>query len=236
MEDVCKSLELKQWWWFRANDTLWRKFLTVKYCQRSHPISKKWASSQSQTWKKMMTNKKEAEIHIQWRLHSGNSSSWWDNWLGTSHLASYSLQGGRPGNITVSEFWSSCTWDIQKLNNIAHAHMIPTILQVPIYHILQVPDKAIWKPTTVGYFTCASAWNVVRKKGPTLLTNRTIWHKKIPFKWSFCLWRSLRNKLPANDKVEVFGPPTVNRCVCCITAQAESVHHIFSIGHFAKTV
>ncbi|XP_019252877.1 PREDICTED: uncharacterized protein LOC109231690 [Nicotiana attenuata] len=108
----------------------------------------------------------------------------------------------------------------------------PTILQIPIYQNSQIPDQPIWKPNASGTFTCASAWEVVRTKRPILVTN----HKKIPFRWSFCLWRALRNKLPTNDRVARFGPPSVNRCVCCINSQAESVDHIFSRGHFAKAV
>ncbi|XP_019258156.1 PREDICTED: uncharacterized protein LOC109236426 [Nicotiana attenuata] len=174
-----------------------------------------WAS-----WKKLAIPQDEGGI--------GNSSFWWDNWLGIGHLASFRIQGGRPGNIQVSHFWDSGSWDIQKLNNIALAHMIPEILQIPISYNPQVLDKPIWKPTATGNFTCSSAWNVVRRSGPKLFINRKIWHKKIPFEWSFCLWRALRNKLPTDDRVAKFGPPTVNRYVCCLGPQAESVDHIFS--------
>ncbi|XP_019227546.1 PREDICTED: uncharacterized protein LOC109208846 [Nicotiana attenuata] len=236
IEDVCRSLEFKQWWWFRTKDSLWSRFLNAKYCQRSHPISKTWNSGQSQAWKRMMYNKKEADVHIQWRLHSGNSSFWWDNWLGTGHLASHRMQGGRPGKIHVSYFWNSGSWDVQKLNSVAPPHMIPAILQTPIAYNPQLPDRPIWKPTTTGNSTCSSAWNVVREKGPLLFINRKIWNKKIPFKWSFCMWRALRNKLPTDDRVARFGPPIVTKCVCCIRTQAESIDHIFSRGHFAKAI
>ncbi|XP_019226274.1 PREDICTED: uncharacterized protein LOC109207745 [Nicotiana attenuata] len=112
IEDVCKSMEFKQWWTFRTKQSLWSSFLLAKYCQRSHPVSKKWNSGQSQTWMKMILNRKEAEHHIQWRLHSGNASFWWDNWLGTGNLASYREGSGRPGNIKVSYFWNAGQWDI----------------------------------------------------------------------------------------------------------------------------
>nr|XP_033513345.1 uncharacterized protein LOC117278019 [Nicotiana tomentosiformis] len=94
-----------------------------------------------------MANKKHAKTHIQWRLHSGNSSFWWDNWLGTGNLASYRPQGSRPGNIKVFHFWSSGTWDLQKLNASTPAHMIQFISQVPIHHNPLMPDKLIWKET-----------------------------------------------------------------------------------------
>lgn len=62
------------------------------------------------------------------------------------------------------------------------------------------------------------------------------WHKKKPFKWSFCLWRALRNKLPTYDIMLVFSNPTVSRCVCCTTHANETVEHIFSRGSFASYV
>ncbi|XP_019261368.1 PREDICTED: uncharacterized protein LOC109239280 [Nicotiana attenuata] len=154
IEDVCRAMEYKQWWLFRTKETLWGDFLMAKYCKRSHPISKKWDSGQSQTWKRMMINKKEAENHIQWRLHSGNSRFWWDNWLEEANF--------------------------------------------PI--------------------------------------NKMTWHRHIPFKWSICLWRALRNKFPTDDRTDRFGPLSVNRCVCCIKPGAESIDHIFSTGYFARVI
>ncbi|XP_075081817.1 uncharacterized protein LOC142166437 [Nicotiana tabacum] len=62
------------------------------------------------------------------------------------------------------------------------------------------------------------------------------WHKRIPFKWSFCIWRDIINKLHTDDMVISFGQPTVTRCVCCIKPQAKSVDHTFSLGHFAKAI
>ncbi|XP_070045620.1 uncharacterized protein [Nicotiana tomentosiformis] len=104
MEDICQIMEYKKCWLFRTKESLWSKFLRAKFCQRSNPISKKWNSGQSQRWKKMMTNKKEAEKHIIWRLHSGNCSFWWDNWLGDGSLAQHRNGGERPDNVIVANF------------------------------------------------------------------------------------------------------------------------------------
>ncbi|XP_019237809.1 PREDICTED: uncharacterized protein LOC109217963 [Nicotiana attenuata] len=104
--DICKSMEFKQWWHFRIVQSLWSSFLKAKYCQRSNPISKKWDSGQSQAWKRMMFNKKEAEKNIRWRLHPGNCSFWWDNWLGSGPLEQHRNEGGRPGNVRVCNFWA----------------------------------------------------------------------------------------------------------------------------------
>ncbi|XP_016497004.1 uncharacterized protein LOC107815872 [Nicotiana tabacum] len=62
------------------------------------------------------------------------------------------------------------------------------------------------------------------------------WHKKIPFKWSFCLWRVIKNKLPTDDGVLSFCSPTVTRCVCCSFHTNETIDHLFSRGNFARIV
>lgn len=67
----------------------------AKYCKRSHTVSKKWDIRKSQTWKKLIVNKKEVEQHILWRLQSGNSIFWWDNQLGTGSLFISRPGGGR---------------------------------------------------------------------------------------------------------------------------------------------
>ncbi|XP_019241871.1 PREDICTED: uncharacterized protein LOC109221894 [Nicotiana attenuata] len=112
MEDICKSMEYKQWWHFRTSQSLWSNFLKAKYFQRSNPISKTWHTGQSLAWKRLMTNKREVEKYIYWRLHTGNCSFWWDNWLGVGPLAYHRHEGGRPGNVTVSHFWDNGQWSI----------------------------------------------------------------------------------------------------------------------------
>ncbi|KAG5580329.1 hypothetical protein H5410_050956 [Solanum commersonii] len=87
LKDVCKAFQYKQWWSFRSKQTLWGDFLRAKYCQRSNPISKKWDTGESLTWKQLMHNKHKIEDHILWKLNSGNCSFWWDNWLGVDPSA-----------------------------------------------------------------------------------------------------------------------------------------------------
>ncbi|XP_009595625.1 uncharacterized protein [Nicotiana tomentosiformis] len=106
-----------------------------------------------------------------------------------------------------------------KLNGFAPTHKISEIMHTLIQYRPAALDKAIWTPNIIGKFT-----------------NKLTWHKKIPFKWSFCVWRALRNKLPTDDKVLQFSSLTVTRCVCCNTPAAGNADHIFSHGNFAKLV
>ncbi|OIT36737.1 putative ribonuclease h protein [Nicotiana attenuata] len=162
--DTCKSMELKQWWNFRTAQSLWSSFLRAKYCQRSNPISKKWVSGQSEAWKRMMFNKKEAEKNIRWRLHSAHHRN----------------ESGRLGNVQVSNFWTEGQWK-QKLNDLAPVQLIPQIAQIPFFFNSNSPDEAIWTPNANGKFTCASAWEVIRNRKQPNFTNKMTRHKKIPF-------------------------------------------------------
>ncbi|OIT21109.1 putative ribonuclease h protein [Nicotiana attenuata] len=141
--------------------------------------------SKSQAWKRMMVNKKEAEKGIQWRLHNGKCSFWWDNWLGSGPLALSRTEGGRPGNTSVSNFWNEGHWDLQKLNGTVPAHKISEIMQTYIYYNPDLPDKPIWMPTVRGKFSCTPSWDLIRKKKPQSFTNRRIWHKKKPLSGPF---------------------------------------------------
>jgi len=62
--------------------------------------------------------------------------------------------------------------------------------------------------------------------------NSQIWHKNIPFKMSFLVWRALRYKIPTNEKLATFGVEPV-RCFCCMQKGWDEVDHIFNQGPFA---
>ncbi|KAK6785843.1 hypothetical protein RDI58_014368 [Solanum bulbocastanum] len=44
MKDICDILNIKKWWRFRCQDTLWAKFTKAKYCIQSHLVAKVWVS------------------------------------------------------------------------------------------------------------------------------------------------------------------------------------------------
>lgn len=84
--------------------TLWGRFLREKYCQRAHPIAKKLHTGQSLVWNFMMKNKAIVESQIQWRINSGSSSFWWDDWLGDDPLAPQCNHITSLNNTTISHF------------------------------------------------------------------------------------------------------------------------------------
>lgn len=236
LKDVCMAFQYKQWWVFRSKQTLWGGFLKAKYCQRSNPISKKWDIGDSLTWKHLMHNKQKVEEHIKWKLNSGNCSFWWDNWLGVRHLAQFSSDSNRFNNTTVAEFWVGGQWNLNVLIQQAPHNQLANILSTELYIQMDLPDQAIWQLNNDGKFTCSSAWNDIREKKTKSLFNNFTWHKNIPFKASFLLWRTLRGKLPTNEKLTSFGNEPAHCFCCCNRSSQDTIDHTFNSGPFATYV
>ncbi|KAL3377123.1 hypothetical protein AABB24_003501 [Solanum stoloniferum] len=78
--DICHTFSAKRWWRLRTEPSLWSLFLKAKYCQRSNPNSKVIATKDSMAWKDLLCTRDKMEQHIIWKINSGNSMFWWDNW------------------------------------------------------------------------------------------------------------------------------------------------------------
>uniref|UniRef100_M1E0C2 RNase H family protein n=1 Tax=Solanum tuberosum TaxID=4113 RepID=M1E0C2_SOLTU len=235
MNDMCQAFQFKQWWTFRSKHTLWGDFLKAKYCQRSHPISKKWDTGESQAWRLMMKNKHTVESNIQWKIRSGSCSFWWDNWLGVGPLAHYTTNSNRFNNDSVSEFIEEGHWNIPKVIREAPPSQVHHILSMQLQLQQGLPDQAVWKLNTSGLFSVSSAWNSIREKKEKTKINKYTWHPKIPFKCSFLLWRAIRGKLPTNEKLLSFGIEPSD-CHCCHSPGIDTIEHTFNSGDFAKNV
>lgn len=76
----------------------------------------------------MMRNKFKVEPHIQWKIISGSSYFWWDDWLGTSALAYHREGVSRSNNIRVSAFINQGNWDVDRIMQVAPPHLVAIIL------------------------------------------------------------------------------------------------------------
>lgn len=126
-------------------------------------------------------------------------------------------------------------WNETKLRQWAPALLVPKILSTTVHYQEGILDAAVWKPNDSGEFTCSSAWETIRQKKTKTRLNTYIWHKNIPFKISFLLWRALRGKLPTNDKITNFGGEPAN-CSCCFNPGLDDIEHFFVTGHFANHI
>ncbi|XP_055830788.1 uncharacterized protein LOC129899799 [Solanum dulcamara] len=178
---VSKVLSKIRGW---SKKTLWGEFLKAKYCQRAHPVIKKWDTGQSIMWKHIMANKIDIEPHIHWHINSGTNSFWWDDWLGSGPLAYHNNHLPRLNNTRVSEYIENGEWNVQKIRKYAPSQLVQQILDTEIDYHPNTADQACWKLTSHGNFTSKSAWELVRKKRAKTLTDGCTWHTNIPFKLS----------------------------------------------------
>ncbi|XP_015168633.1 uncharacterized protein [Solanum tuberosum] len=233
LEDVCTSMQFKQWWTFRSKNTLWGDFLRDKYCQRAHPVGKKLDTGQSLVWNYMMKNKSIMEPQITWRINSGTCSFWWDDWTGEGPLAYQCSEINSLNNTTVAHFLLEGKWNETLVRQSVPPLLVPKVLSFQFHYLAETVDVPVWKPTENGLFSCASAWEFVRRKREKNQFNAKIWHKNVSFKIPFLTWRALRFKLPANDKLISFGKDPAD-CYCCHRPGLDSIDHIFMSGQVAS--
>ena len=96
-------------------------------------------------------------------------------------------------------------------------------------------DSAYQMPEDKGHFTIYSAWEIIRKKKVHDPINKCVWHKNVPFKISFFIWRALRSKLPTNESLLKFGKDEVD-FYCCYMKGKDDINHILITGSFAKYI
>lgn len=99
-----------------------------------------------------------------------------------------------------------------------------------------VPDKTVWIADNKGVFSTSSAWQVFRKKRQKNWISTMTWHNTFPFKMSFLVWRTLRDKIPTESRLAKMGIPVHSRCFCCRVPVIENIDHVFSNGLFAQKV
>uniref|UniRef100_M1B667 Retrotransposon protein, unclassified n=1 Tax=Solanum tuberosum TaxID=4113 RepID=M1B667_SOLTU len=74
MKDICDILNIKKWWGFRCQDTLWAKFTKAKYCIQSHLVAKVWVSGNSHIWKNLTQTRSKVEHNMIWNIRKGDCS------------------------------------------------------------------------------------------------------------------------------------------------------------------
>ncbi|XP_059277590.1 uncharacterized protein LOC132031659 [Lycium ferocissimum] len=226
MEDISNTHIVKRWWRFRTQSSLWANFLQNKYCKRAHCVTKVAISSDSHTWKSLVKIRAKIEPHIVWKIRSGNSSFWWDNWTGKGALAKIFPGIGRSAKLPVNFFFDNNSWNFAKLLNFLPMQAAQSIAQITIDE-QNGTDFPIWQLSDDGCYTNKSAWHSIRASAPSSPFLNSLWHKRIPFKISFLNWRIFKRKVPFDDIIGKFGTDRRSMCVCCRVPTYETIQHFF---------
>ncbi|XP_015064939.1 uncharacterized protein LOC107010215 [Solanum pennellii] len=136
-------------------------------------------------------------------------------------------------NRDLASYLEDGKWNERVVRQQVPPLLVHNILQTNITYEEGIADTAIWTPQENGKFSIASAWEIIRKKRQQDPINTIIWHKNMPFKVAFFIWRALRGKLPTNDILQKFGKEDLE-CYCCYKKGKDDINHILITGHFAK--
>lgn len=153
----------------------------------------------------------------------------------TGPLANFKFESSRLNNTKVSSFLINGNWNVDMIIQKVLPQFVPVIFDSHIQYQPLKLDQICCKLNYNGEFSCSSAWELIRNKRVKTIINSYTWHKSIPFKCSFHLWRTLRGKLPTNEKLISLGQNT-SECYSCYRPGQDTIGHIFVVGHFARNI
>lgn len=208
----------------------------AKYYQRAHPLVKQWYSGQSQSWNAMCKIKRIVDHNILWFIHKGDKAVWFDNWTNLGPLCNFLPEGSKHRNVKISDILVDGNWHWEGWDVYFPDYLRSTINKLQIYLNPNRVDKPVWTSDNKGNFSVASAWNLFKNKKNKNWVDSTTWHKFVPFKMNFIVWRALTDKLLTDARVSRMGITTTFRCCCCRIPSTEGVEHLFCSVAFAQEV
>ncbi|KAL2248543.1 UNVERIFIED_CONTAM: putative ribonuclease H protein [Sesamum indicum] len=231
IQDVVHAFQLKLWWRFRNQSSLWALFLLEKYYTGSHPVPAKLSYIASPNWKRMCRHRKEADKQIFWSLGKGHISFWFDNWIGEKPL--FEIMPDFEWNTTpVNNYWENNSWNVAKLREVLTADMVHQICQIPFD--VDTSDTPLWKLSGDGIFSMKATWNSLRQTRATQQLVKEIWSPFVTPTMSVFMWRLINDKLPVDEKLQKKGIQLASKCSCC--NHVESLQHVFIEGNGIRCV
>ncbi|EOY19200.1 Retrotransposon, unclassified-like protein [Theobroma cacao] len=231
LKDSFDAFSAKLWWRFDTCQSLWVRYMRLKYCtgQIHHNIAPK--PHDSATWKPLLAGRATASQQIRWRIGKGDIFFWHDAWMGDEPLVN-SFPSFSQSMMKVNYFFNDDAWDVDKLKTFIPNAIVEEILKIPISR--EKEDIAYWALTANGDFSIKSAWELLRQRKQVNLVGQLIWHKSIPLTVSFFLWRTLHNWLPVEVRMKAKGIQLASKCLCC--KSEESLLHVLWESPVAQQV
>ena len=163
-----RAIDMKLWWRFREQSSLWATHIYSKYCRRTSPLALSTSSGSSPRLSRAWT---VAYPHILWVLRKGNILFWDDIWLGDRPLREICMDDRGNPQARVSDFWVDGQWNLPKLQLLHFQAGLPRQVIEKIIDTLIVQDEQDtprWSLSKSGQFTLASAWQTIRSQRPII--------------------------------------------------------------------
>ncbi|EOY25447.1 Uncharacterized protein TCM_016753 [Theobroma cacao] len=177
LKDFFDAFSTKLWWRFDTCQSLWARYMRLKYCtgQIHHNIAPK--PHDSATWKRLIDGRVTASQQIRWRIGKGDIFFWHDAWMGDEPLVN-SFPSFSQSMMKVNYFFNDDAWDVDKLKTVIPNAIVDEILKIPISR--ENEDIAYWALTPNGDFSTKSAWELLRQRKQVNLVGQLIWHNPNP--------------------------------------------------------
>ncbi|OVA00244.1 Reverse transcriptase zinc-binding domain [Macleaya cordata] len=112
---------------------------------------------------------------------------------------------------------------------------IPGLIDLPITHVqilyesrLQAESNVcLWALTPTGTFTVKLAFEQIWELAPACPFAHFYWANYIPKKLSVFFWRSLKNTIPVDVRIQSYAINLASACVCYVQHRIESFNHLF---------
>lgn len=220
LSDVSKAFDIKLWFRFRRQHSLWAKSLMIKYCKRAIPGTIVAQHHDSVIWKRMLKVQNITQENSYWRVGSGLCYFWVDKWYSQGQLLNF-VVAAVSTKETVDEKGEGRIWVLEKLSENLPRHVVADIfLNYPCD--LSCEAQQIWMPSTNGLFSTKTAWNLIRTHYPTSVTLEKCWHERFPVSISIFWWK--HNWLPVEEELRIKGIQLASKCQYC--NKKESIHHV----------
>ncbi|KAH9662191.1 reverse transcriptase domain-containing protein [Citrus sinensis] len=108
-DDMAEAFEIKLWWRFRQQSSLWASFMKSKYCRSVHPGVIQFRYPASPLWRRLCMIRDTVGPHERWLVGQGECSFWYDCWLGSCPL--YFFNPAAASSRPVSFYWQGTVWD-----------------------------------------------------------------------------------------------------------------------------
>lgn len=167
LDDMNTAFAMKLWWQFCTSNSLWAKFMKMKYCFNSHATdnSKKICTT---TWQRIFKVRDLAESHMKWVIGRGQINFWKDNWLKIRNMGVL-IDASVIDNhaLTVREAASDSDKWKSLIVDILHQEVVVEIESM-FSNLYDMEDICVWTVTSDGSFSFKSSWDICRDKGNLL--------------------------------------------------------------------
>jgi len=136
------------WKVISKEESIWVRVMRTKYLKQNEFLSCLPKSTDSPVWKNILKSRQLIREGLVWKVGTGTDISFWfDNWIGNKNLIQHlDIEDdlNLDPSIRVSEFILNGQWDIQKLNQKIHDHLVLQKIIGIALPILETVDSFCW--------------------------------------------------------------------------------------------